>query len=174
MRIQTVLRATCLLAPVALVACAGMDEFMGGMSQGMEQQRIYHMTPAQKEQMRVNQLPLPPAPNLNAKGVIYRCTTGKITSDNKITATDWLVSPPGYYQWTSRNCNVGEHRTRMGGSSKTTCQLGYNPTSMTTSNHSFGFTWVKESINLRTMQYQADSNLEKGGQKLRGSCKVID
>ncbi|PWF44658.1 hypothetical protein C7C56_019160 [Massilia glaciei] len=150
-----------------------MDEFMEGMERGVQQTTAHMMTPAQREKARVDALPYPPAANLQAPGMIFRCTNGKTTSDYKITATDWLISGPGRYQWRSRHCNVGEHKTAMGGSSKTTCGLRYNPWSITISTHWFGSSYVEESIDEYKKTNRIKSNLGKGTQVLNGTCKVI-
>ncbi len=162
-----------LLTPLLLVACAGMDEFMGGLDRGVQASTAHMMTPQQREKARVDALPYPPEANVNAPGIIFRCTNGDYSSDYKITATDWLISPPDRYQWRSRHCNVGEHKTPMGGSSKTTCGLRYNPWSITTSTHWFGSSYVEESIDEHKKTNRITSNLGKGTKVLNGTCKVI-
>lgn len=163
---QKRMRFLCLLAPLSLSACAGMDEFMGGMNQGMKQQQRYNMTPEQRERAAWADLPAPPPSNVNAPGVLFECTAGNVRSRYKVTATDWFVST-NYAPWQSRHCNVGAYRSGMGGSVTTTCGTGGNLYTSTISVHNFGRTHVSEHINGDSFTIKHD------GRTTAGSCKEL-
>ena len=56
-------------------------------------------------------------------GTLFRCRSGNVTVDYKITRDDIGVSPPNQFNWTPRYCNRGE-RARGQGSIGTVCAFG--------------------------------------------------